>query len=132
MRGVVAKFLWAAAAVPVLVVLAGAPVQAFEETTVLPSGSGQDASAAPAPGLQPGQDLGLGTDGALDLTDPATRPPAKDSGTEVTIPGIGTIGVLPKLDFGLELLYGKQGSTTEEPVEGNGGLSVGGRVKHTF
>ena len=30
----------------------------------------------------------------------------KDAGTEVTIPGIGSVGKLPKLDFGLELLYG--------------------------
>jgi len=35
----------------------------------------------------------------------------KDSGTEVTIPGIGTVGKLPKLDFGLELLYGAKGSS---------------------
>jgi len=27
-------------------------------------------------------------------------------GTEVHVPGFGTVGVLPKLDFGLELLYG--------------------------
>lgn len=30
----------------------------------------------------------------------------KPKGTEVTIPGIGSVGTLPKLDFGLELLYG--------------------------
>lgn len=30
----------------------------------------------------------------------------KDNGTEITIPGIGSVGKLPKLDFGLELLYG--------------------------
>ena len=30
----------------------------------------------------------------------------KDGGTEVRIPGIGSVGKLPKLDFGLELLYG--------------------------
>ncbi len=33
-----------------------------------------------------------------------------DGGTEVTIPGIGSVGKLPKLDFGLELLYGGKGS----------------------
>ena len=32
----------------------------------------------------------------------------KDTGTEVTIPGIGSVGKLPKLDFGLELLYGSK------------------------
>ena len=30
----------------------------------------------------------------------------KDTGTELRIPGIGSIGVLPKFDLGLELLYG--------------------------
>ena len=27
-------------------------------------------------------------------------------GTEIRIPGVGSVGTLPKLDFGLELLYG--------------------------
>jgi hypothetical protein len=31
---------------------------------------------------------------------------AKSGGTELNIPGVGKIGNLPKLDFGLELLYG--------------------------
>lgn len=39
----------------------------------------------------------------------------KDKGTEVTIPGIGSVGKLPKLDFGLELLYGAR--TTPEPLQ---------------
>ncbi len=33
--------------------------------------------------------------------------PAKtDTGTEIRIPGLGKIGTLPKMDFGLDLLYG--------------------------
>ena len=39
----------------------------------------------------------------------------KDTGTEVTIPGIGSVGKLPKLDFGLELLYGARGAP--EPLQ---------------
>ena len=41
----------------------------------------------------------------------------KDQGTEVTIPGIGSVGTLPKLDFGLELLYG--GKNTPEGLQIN-------------
>jgi len=38
----------------------------------------------------------------------------KPKGTEVAIPGIGVVGTLPKLDFGLELLYGpKSGGAAE-------------------
>jgi hypothetical protein len=40
---------------------------------------------------------------------------AKSGGTEVSIPGIGIVGTLPKLDFGLELLYGpKSGGSAAE------------------
>ena len=36
-----------------------------------------------------------------------TRPrPKPETGTEIRIPGLGKLGVLPKMDFGLELLYG--------------------------
>ncbi len=40
----------------------------------------------------------------FDLND--TMAVGKSKGTDVTIPGLGTLGTLPKLDFGLELLYG--------------------------
>ena len=39
----------------------------------------------------------------LALTSPGD---AKNGETELKIPGIGSVGSLPKLDFGLELLYG--------------------------
>jgi hypothetical protein len=32
--------------------------------------------------------------------------PVAGKGTPVRIPGLGTLGVIPKMDFGLELLYG--------------------------
>jgi hypothetical protein len=60
-------------------------------------------------------------------------------GTVVRIPGIGKIGVLPKLDFGLELLYGanKGGEEAEEPrlktEEGDeGDFRIRGSIKHRF
>jgi len=32
--------------------------------------------------------------------------PGTGAGTEIRVPGVGSVGTLPKLDFGLELLYG--------------------------
>ncbi len=40
----------------------------------------------------------------------------KDAGTEVTIPGIGSVGKLPKLDFGLELLYGARNAPDSQQL----------------
>src|SRR5262245_11135402 len=78
---------------------------AFEALTV---DSGKP-GGPPALVLELPQDLPTappkGTDDAakgLNLTMPEVQLP----GTEVRIPGLGKVGVLPKLDFGLELLYG--------------------------
>ncbi len=71
--------------------------------------------APPSASLQanpPSQFIQPGISGQVpqfDLNDPMVAGASK--GTDVTIPGIGTLGTLPKLDFGLELLYGpKSGS----------------------
>jgi hypothetical protein len=56
-------------------------------------------------------------------------------GTEVRIPGLGKLGVLPKMDFGLELLYGAADGKTPEarPEQGDeDGLRIQGTVKHRF
>lgn len=59
-----------------------------------------------------------------------------DAGTEVRIPGLGKLGVLPKMDFGLELLYGAAGETrATEPRPDTGAdddLRIRGTVKHRF
>jgi hypothetical protein len=44
-----------------------------------------------------------------ELADPVT---SKNKGTDITIPGIGSVGAIPKLDFGLELLYGNNNAQT--------------------
>ena len=71
--------------------------------------------APPSASLQanpPSQFIQPGISGQMpqfDLSDPMTA--GKSKGTDVTIPGLGTLGTLPKLYFGLELLYGpKSGS----------------------
>ena len=42
----------------------------------------------------------------VSLTDPGVPPPRLDTGTKIRVPGLGVIGEIPKMDFGLELLYG--------------------------
>ncbi len=62
------------------------------------------------------------------------------AGTDVTIPGLGKLGTLPKMDFGLELLYGANDgkpaqvepdanpSATPDPED----LTIRGTMKHNF
>lgn len=62
-------------------------------------------------------------------------PAAKaDAGTEIRIPGLGKLGTLPKMDFGLELLYGAaEGKAPQAPeIEDNSDLTIRGSVKHKF
>ncbi len=67
----------------------------------------------------------------LQLTMPGE---ARSGGTELKVPGIGSVGVLPKLDFGLELLYGSGNSASPDPVieDKNGDVQIKGSIKHRF
>jgi hypothetical protein len=71
----------------------------------------------------------------LDLGSSSTAPVGK-SGTEVRIPGLGTLGVLPKLDFGLELLYGvnedKRIEPEKLPNDTDEGVQIRGTLRHRF
>ncbi len=62
--------------------------------------------------------------------------PSGPAGTVVRIPGLGDLGVLPKMDFGLELLYGAAESKSEElrreENTPNDDLTIKGRIKHNF
>jgi len=62
--------------------------------------------------------------------------PKPETGTEIRIPGLGKLGVLPKMDFGLELLYGAaedQAARQPEAVPNpDDDLTVRGSVKHRF
>ena len=99
---------------------------AFQETTI----GGGDEKAPPAGAMElpkataPGKGLQInGSELSL----------GKTPGTEVRIPGIGTVGILPKLDFGLELLYG-----ANEPKGGpqdtnqTDDFQIRGTIKHRF
>ncbi len=57
----------------------------------------------------------------------------RTSGTEVRIPGLGTVGVLPKLDFGLELLYGaNEPKGLPQDKVNSDDVQIRGTIKHRF
>lgn len=97
---------------------------AFQETKGGAAGGQQSPDAAVAPLPQ------------LDLRDTGTSV-APPTGVEVRIPGLGKLGVLPKFDFGLELLYGANDSKTTE-IERQGqtlpgeDMQIRGSLKHRF
>lgn len=109
---------------------------AFEETTV----GGSDTKSPTAQALElpkelpknagdPGKSLGDPSKG-LSLTTPEIQ---LAPGTEVRIPGIGTVGVLPKLDFGLELLYGANEQKGPFPDKSSpDDVQLRGTIKHRF
>ncbi len=69
----------------------------------------------------------------VNLSIPADKA-GRAAGPEIKIPGLGTIGALPKLDFGLELLYGAtepKGTPAAEKNDG-GDLQIRGTVKYKF
>ena len=88
----------------------------------------QPAEAAPAP-----SDGVPGVDAKAGVTEEAA--PKPETGTEIRIPGLGKLGVLPKMDFGLELLYGAAENQPVGQPEGakpEDDLTVRGSVKHRF
>ena len=88
--------------------------------------TGSAPAAAPA-AVEVAKPVELSAPGAPDLK-PAV-------GTEVRIPGLGKLGSLPKMDFGLELLYGAAESKQPEAQsrdEPRDDLTIRGSVKHKF
>jgi hypothetical protein len=108
---------------------------AFEETTI---GSGQSKSPT-AEVLEAPKELPKSTaDPAKGIADPGkglklTSPEIQLApGTEVRIPGIGSVGVLPKLDFGLELLYGNEQKGVYTDKSSPDDVQLRGTIKHRF
>lgn len=69
--------------------------------------------------------------------DAPSAPAAKSEGTEVSIPGLGKLGVLPKMDFGLELLYGANqepppADASTEDLPDDKDLTIRGSIKKNF
>ncbi|MEM8548347.1 MAG: hypothetical protein AAGF46_09325 [Pseudomonadota bacterium] len=66
---------------------------------------------------------------------------APDDSTSVVIPGFGDVGALPKLDFGLELLYSEDDLDPAPGTTSNFGgnsdvddsdITIKGRIRHQF
>lgn len=108
-----------------LLALSVSGAHAFTEEPVnIPQGQTEAPAAAV---VQPGAS-------AVQLQDPSSSAP-KGGETEVTIPGLGTVGVIPKLDFGLELLYGAKetpGALPEPTQAKDGELQIRGTIRHRF
>ena len=125
MCGVVVKrLLEILSAGAALVVLASTASFALDE---------QQMPVAPSAAPQQSAPAGSPQSGVQDTTSAAK---SVESGTDIVIPGIGKLGVLPKMDFGLELLYGvaedKQ-PEAQSPVENQPeDLTIRGSVKHKF
>jgi hypothetical protein len=106
------------------------PGLAFQETTTGGGASAPPVAAVPetppAPPPQPSVDPGKG----LALKVPEV---SLDKGTEIRIPGIGSVGVLPKLDFGLELLYGgNEAKGLPQDRSDPDDVQIRGTIKHRF
>lgn len=109
-----------------IAILPAVGAHAFTETKIPPQAS------SPAPQVAPNLNLDQpkGSSG-LDLSTPGD---GNSDGTELNIPGVGTIGKLPKLDFGLELLYGSGGEENPAPEVNNGqdDVLIKGKIRHRF
>lgn len=101
--------------------LASTSTRAFQE-------QGGIAPVTPAP-AEAQQQAPL--DKGMDFSAPKVES-QESAGTEVRIPGLGRLGVLPKMDFGLELLYGANDSKQPEPEAPAEDLTIRGSVKHNF
>ena len=115
------RFVLAAAALCAL----SEPLLAFQE-----SGSSSPTTEE-APSVEPPKSLPPPSK-SLNLKMPEMSI-GQGTGTEVKIPGFGTVGVLPKLDFGLELLYGATDTRgrpddKSEPSD----VQIRGTIKHRF
>jgi hypothetical protein len=102
-------------------------VSAFTETKIQPP-AGQTAPEAPAANLNVEKE-----NGSTGLT--LTTPGDGSGETELNIPGVGTIGKIPKLDFGLELLYGnsaEEGAPGAEVENRQDDVLIKGKIRHRF
>ena len=119
---------WACVGIALGLMLQGAA--AFEETQI---GGGakdapQKAPAAPVLELPKGP---LATGKTLELSGTELNL-GNTSGTEVRIPGLGSVGVIPKFDFGLELLYGADQKGLPQDKTNPDDVQIRGTIKHRF
>jgi hypothetical protein len=116
------RYILAAAAL----VLFGQAALAFQETTV-----GGEQKGPPPPALDLPK-VNVDPSKGLTLTTPELHL-GHTPGTEVNIPGLGKIGVLPKLDLGLEILHGanEQNGPSQDKTNSDD-VQLRGTVKYRF
>lgn len=100
-----------ATALAVLLMGVGSAALAFQE---------QGGASAPPPATNTAPAEAAESKGVA-LT-PTEVMPKGGSGTKIRIPGLGVIGEIPKMDFGLELLYGasEPKALEQDPNEASG------------
>ena len=101
--GVVGMMRLGQIAVVAVLVLASTVSYAFEEQQKPAAGAAAPSVAIPSLDAK-----------SLGLSAGTLAAPKGDSGTKIRIPGLGVIGEIPKIDFGMELLYG---ATQPRPLE---------------
>ena len=104
----------------------GQAALAFQETTVGPGEQKTPPAALDLPKVTVDPTKGL------NVTTPELHL-GQTPGTEVRIPGIGTVGVLPKLDLGLEILHGanEQKGPAQDKTNSDD-VQLRGTVKYRF
>ncbi len=121
---------WKLAALALGLALSSSAALAFQQQN-----SGATPQGGSAPAVQdPANQGGVGS-GAVELAPADVGGKAGAAGTEVRIPGLGKLGVLPKMDFGLELLYGAaESKQSAEPQRETGSedVTIRGTLKHRF
>jgi hypothetical protein len=123
-----------ACSIALSLVLPVSGAMAFSTEPVAPA----QPSAQPAPLSPFGQQLSLpgqpGQPGQPNLANPLPLN-GKTGGMELTIPGIGSVGTLPKLDLGVELLYGSKNipdtPQLDQPRQ-DGDMQIKGTLSHKF
>jgi hypothetical protein len=116
----------------VILIAAGLGLLSSASSAFQESQGGVATEQQPAPAVSPSDAINPD----LNLKDTGTSIGEAPSGIEVRIPGLGRLGVLPKFDFGLELLYGvnePKGSEgerwrNEQPDD----VQIRGALKHRF
>ena len=103
-----------------LAALSAGPGLAFREAPVAGSTAGERPPVAT-----------LESEAAPSITFDASEDAEADTkgGTEIRVPGLGRLGTLPRLDFGLELLYSEPGAT--DAALANQGADVGSDVRES-
>jgi len=111
----------------ILLLLAPLCAAAFESVNISPGQSEEMQSG----NANTSQDVSASLSGTRTLSGQH-----QPDGTAINIPGLGTVGVIPKLDFGMELLYSDENKQQTKPSpeddDDDDALQIRGTIKHRF